>query len=104
MRLRLLLIYVLLSLALFSQGCALGEKLSPDAFETLPKGRLPSFALDKGQEVAEAYRFALENSQVLEYIPCYCGCVNLGQTSNEACYIKSRNGDGSTTFTSHAAT
>jgi hypothetical protein len=45
-------------------------------------------------EVQEAYRFAVANPDVLQYMPCYCGCVNQGHTSNKDCYIDAIRADG----------
>ncbi len=45
-------------------------------------------------EVKEAYRFAVANHAVLQYMPCYCGCVNDGHTSNIDCYVKEFRPDG----------
>ena len=41
-------------------------------------------------EVRDAYRFAVLNRQVLQYIPCYCGCIDDGHTSNASCYVKDK--------------
>jgi len=46
-------------------------------------------------EVQEAYRYALANPDVLQYMPCFCGCVNQGHTSNKDCYIQRARSDGS---------
>lgn len=46
-------------------------------------------------DVQEAYRFAVTNPRVLEYMPCYCGCGNQGHTSNKDCYIDEVRPDGS---------
>src|SRR5438270_3817596 len=46
-------------------------------------------------EVQEAYRYALANPDVLQYFPCFCGCVNQGHTSNKDCYIQQARPDGS---------
>ena|SRR3990167_8940530 len=46
------------------------------------------------QEIAEAYRFALENPQrVLDKVKCYCGCLNngAGHKNNRDCFF---NDDG----------
>lgn len=72
-----------------------------DQVQTLPRGQLPVFA--KGADAAALYRFALERRDVLQYMPCMCGCGGLGHTSNRSCYIKAEAGDR-VTFTSHAAT
>ena len=45
--------------------------------------------------VREAYQYALANPQVLQYMPCYCGCVQDGHASNRDCYIREFRSDGS---------
>jgi len=73
-----------------------------DWLETAPPGRLPSFALDKSPQVEEAYRFAVDHEDILQYIPCFCGCGKIGHQHNAACYITERHSDGQVTFNSHA--
>lgn len=84
---------------------AAGDGVTVDAIgdqvQTLPRGQLPVFA--KGADVAALYRFALERRDVLQHMPCTCGCGGLGHTSNVSCYVKAEAGDR-VTFTSHAAT
>lgn len=75
-----------------------------DRLERVVANALPSFALSGGGKAQDVYRFAASNSEILRYIPCYCGCVTIGHTSNEDCYIATRHPDDTITFTSHAAT
>lgn len=35
-----------------------------------------------------AYRFAAANPDVLEQIPCFCGCGVIGHTSVRSCFVK----------------
>jgi hypothetical protein len=37
--------------------------------------------------VQEAYQFNVANPDVMKDIPCYCGCGNIGHTSNYDCYV-----------------
>ena len=46
-------------------------------------------------EVQEAYRYAVAHPEILQYMPCYCGCVNAGHASNKDCYIDEVRPDGS---------
>lgn len=73
-----------------------------DWLETVPPGRLPSFALNKSQQVQEAYHYAVDHADTLQYIPCFCGCKNVGHQHNAACYLTERHPDGQVTFNSHA--
>jgi hypothetical protein len=46
-------------------------------------------------EVQEAYRYAVGNSAVLQYMPCFCGCGAGGHRSNFDCYVREVRDDGS---------
>ncbi len=74
-----------------------------DLLDTVPKGALPSFGLKGGPKVQEAYRYAAEHGENLRYIPCFCGCKNIGHKNNEDCYVTERHLDGRITFNSHSA-
>ena len=52
--------------------------------------------------VQQAYQFAVANPDVLEQIPCYCGCGKVGHTSNYACYVQSVDDQGVITYDTHA--
>jgi len=71
-----------------------------DQNQTPPRGQTPLFAA-KG-DTARLYAFAADNADALRYMPCTCGCVNFGHTSNRSCYVKGEASDR-VTFTSHAA-
>ena len=46
----------------------------------------------------QAYVFAARNPDVLEYVPCYCGCGNSdGHQSNVDCFVESRAPNGAVT-------
>lgn len=74
-----------------------------DKMQTVARGELPEFA--RGSPgVGAVYRFATDHARDLEYIPCFCGCKNIGHRSNRDCYIKRFNSDKTVTYTSHGAT
>lgn len=52
--------------------------------------------------VREAYQFALANPELLQRIPCYCGCGSIGHKSNLDCYVKEIKPDGKVAFEDHA--
>jgi hypothetical protein len=76
---------------------------SGDLLETVAPGNLPSFAQKAGPKAQEAYRYAAANAETLQYIPCFCGCGNIGHRHNADCYVAERHPDGRLTFTSHGA-
>jgi Protein of unknown function with PCYCGC motif len=57
-------------------------------YKLAPESILPADIRQAPADVREAYRFAVANRNTLRYIPCYCGCVAEGHTSNASCYIK----------------
>ena len=75
---------------------------SGDVLETVPKGELPSFARNGSPRVQEAYRYAADNEETLQYMPCFCGCKNIGHRHNGDCYVTERHADERITFNSHA--
>ena len=75
-----------------------------DQVQRLPKSQLPAIAGPSSSEIHRLYAYAVEHGEDLQYIPCFCGCARFGHKSNRDCYIKAFNGDGTLTFTSHAAT
>jgi len=72
-----------------------------DRVQTLPRGQLPGFTQEGDAE--SLYRFATTHGDVLRWMPCTCGCAQVGHTSNRSCYIKSET-HAEVTYTSHAAT
>lgn len=54
-------------------------------------------------KVQEAYRFAIANKELLQEIPCFCGCNGIGHDSNYACYVAEDGGPGQVVqYDSHA--
>jgi hypothetical protein len=47
--------------------------------------------------VQQAYEFAARHPEVLQYVPCFCGCERIGHGGNHACFVKSRAADGRVT-------
>ncbi len=63
----------------------------------------PAYVLDAPPSVKEAYQYAVTHPRELEKYPCFCGCGNMGHTSNLSCYVKNIATDGTVTFDNHAA-
>jgi hypothetical protein len=87
-----------------SPAVTAGRDAHGDFVQTVSRGELPDFVRTASHEVRDAYRYALEKGEALQYIPCLCGCVPIGHRSNRDCYIKAMHPDGTTTYTSHGAT
>jgi len=55
------------------------------------------------QDIQEAYRYALANPEILDKIPCYCGCNQIGHMNNRMCYVQSETAAGRVVFDAHAS-
>lgn len=79
-----------------SSGLALPvEPETPDtiwdpAWSPLPKGASPR----PMEQVRAAYAFAARRKDVLQYMPCYCGCEKQGHKSDHDCFVKGRTAAG----------
>lgn len=70
-------------------------ELAPVAQLSDPIRRAPSL-------VQEAYRFALANPDVVDKLPCYCGCGGMGHDSNLDCFVERFEPGGGVVFGYHA--
>ena len=51
----------------------------------------------------EAYAFAIEHPQIVQWMPCYCGCEAMGHGSNLDCYFKAGVVSDRAQFEEHAS-
>lgn len=86
-------------------GAVLISACSPAGSKTdlamAPMADMPQDVQSAPVSVSDAYRFAVANPDLLEGIPCYCGCGSIGHTSNYDCYIQS-DGGAPLAFDTHA--
>lgn len=75
---------LVLSLAL--AACGAGDP-GTATVSMVPEADLPAEVAAAPANVKEAYRFAVANPELLHEIPCFCGCVASGHTSNYSCYV-----------------
>ena len=54
---------------------------------------IPDYVRSASPQVQEAYAYAVEHPEVLQYVPCYCGCGAV-HANNEECFVKERQPDG----------
>ena len=79
-----------------------GQPAAPAGSQMLPAppGALPplpqvSFEPVRPMAVVQqVYEFAARHPEVLNYIPCYCGCESIGHKANHDCFVKSRAANG----------
>ena len=96
-----LLVFGLLVLAAgLTTGCAPRE--TTHAVHLADLAEMPADVQAAPVLVQQAYQFAVANPEILQQVPCYCGCGAMGHTSNYACYVAGVDGDGKVIFDSHA--
>lgn len=60
-----------------------------------PLPLVPNMVPRSPDVIRDAYMFAAQRPDVLEYVPCFCGCETAGHKRNADCFVASRNPDGS---------
>lgn len=77
--------------------------LSGDLQETTAsKDILPSFLDGKSEDLRLVYQVAGQATDILEWIPCYCGCgESAGHQNNLNCFIAEVKEDGSIVWDDH---
>jgi hypothetical protein len=68
----------------------------------MPFDQMPAEVQSSPVVVQQAYQFAAVNPDVMKQIPCYCGCGDIGHTSNYSCYVSGVDDKGNITFDNHA--
>lgn len=64
---------------------------------------LPSFLDDKPEDMRLVYQVAGTATDIIEWMPCYCGCgESAGHGSNKNCFIDEIREDGSVVWDDHS--
>lgn len=101
-------LYLLLILSVFSvaaAGCGSAPVSGNSAAGGLAMAemaQMPAEVQAAPVTVREAYQFAFANPDVLQKLPCYCGCGKMGHTSNYSCYVQGKDAAGAIQYDSHA--
>jgi hypothetical protein len=72
----------------------------PMKAHTGPLPSLPRVSFTPARPMAvvqQVYDFAARHPEVLQYVPCYCGCERSGHNGNHDCFVKSRAANGRVT-------
>jgi hypothetical protein len=93
------LIVVLLSTVI--SACST-SKSSDVHLYMMPLDQMPADVQAAPVAVQEAYQFNVANPDIMKDIPCYCGCGEMGHTSNYACYVSDVDAQGKIKFDNHA--
>ena len=105
MRTKKLLLFPFLALLIVVGSLTAGCGAAGEAGHELamaPLDGMPADVQSAPAVVREAYQLAAANPEVMKQIPCYCGCGEMGHTSNYACYVADVNADGTIAYDSHA--
>lgn len=72
--------------------------------KTASSNELPSFLNDHAEEMGNIYVAVSQHQELLEHIPCYCGCGDdaIGHRDNYDCFIHQNEADGSIVWDDHA--
>ena len=69
--------------------------MPPPGAPTPPYPIIPNMAPRPADMITEVYEFAGRRPDVLEFVPCFCGCESAGHRANAHCFVQARNADGS---------
>lgn len=70
--------------------------------ETASADILPSFLDNKSEDIRLVYQIAGQSTEILEWMPCYCGCgESAGHKSNLNCFIEEKREDGTIVWDDH---
>ena len=96
----LLFSFVIVILLASLSGCSAGQ--TDNGLNMAPMSGMPAHVQSAPVTVQQSYQFAVANPDVLEQIPCFCGCGKIGHKSNYACYVQDTDDQGKVTFDDHA--
>ena len=99
------LVFPFLILSLIASGLlsACSTQQAEHSYPMAPMDGMPIEVQSAPVTVQQAYQFAVANPDVLQQLPCYCGCGAMGHTSNYSCYVSEQNSDGTAKlFDNHA--
>jgi len=99
---RLVIITLLATLILGSLSACSGQSSASEHLEMMTLDKMPADVQSAPVSVQTAYQFAAANPDLMKQIPCYCGCGDIGHTSNYSCYVSSVDDKGTITFDNHA--
>lgn len=63
----------------------------------------PAYVRAADARTQEAYAYAIARPDVIDWMPCYCGCVAMDHRNNTDCYLKPRDEGAPMTFDEHAS-
>ncbi len=100
---KIVFLFLISILALVSLPACSSQSSSGDVHLSMTSmDQMPVEVQSAPVTVQQAYQFASANPDVMKNIPCYCGCGNVGHTSNYSCYVAGQDDKGNFRWDSHA--
>ncbi len=99
---KLLLLSIIAVLLTTTISACSTSKSSEVHLNMMPLDQTPAEVQSAPVAVQEAYQFASTNPDVMKEIPCFCGCGDIGHTSNYDCYVSDVDAQGDIQFDNHA--
>lgn len=96
------LLLIIISMVLLSALPACSSSQPGADLKMAPMAGMPAEVQSAPATVQQAYQFAVANPDVMKKIPCYCGCGDIGHTSNYSCYVSDVDAKGTITYDNHA--
>lgn len=96
------LLVILSSVVLAACGGKAASASTTDDLAMAPMSGMPDEVKSAPTTVQQAYQFAVANPDVMKQIACYCGCGDMGHTSNYSCYVQDVDSQGVITYDTHA--
>jgi len=97
---KFLFILTIGALALASLSACSSQQSSD--LHMMPMDQMPAEVQSAPVTVQTAYQFNAANPDIMKNIPCYCGCGDIGHTSNYDCYVSNVDDAGNLAFDNHA--
>lgn len=102
----MLLIFILSIAGGLLTGCGTNTSSTTssteDHLQMAPMSMMPDDVKSAPAVTQQAYQFAVANPDIVQHIPCYCGCGAMGHTSNYSCYVEGVDAAGNVKFDGHA--
>ena len=99
---RKLIVALLIGVMAFGGLSACATQRQSSDLHMMSMDQMPAEVLSAPTTVQTAYQFVAANPDVMKNIPCYCGCGDIGHTSNYDCYVSGVDDKGKITFDNHA--
>ncbi|HKZ71164.1 MAG TPA: PCYCGC motif-containing (lipo)protein [Anaerolineales bacterium] len=96
------IIALFILVASLTAGCGGSRGDGEHMLQMAPLDQMPAEVQAAPVVVQQAYQFAAANPEVMTQLPCYCGCGDMGHTSNYSCYVAGVAADGKIKYDSHA--